>query len=415
MASTSRGAVDGRGAGIGPRLRLASPTTAGVFGAASLLMVPAYVALEALSHQLPSASTDIANTVAGVVFVLVFTAVGVVVARHQPRNPMGWLLIAVALAIQAGNVGSQYAYLDYTLHHGALPLGPLAVLLTPSWQYAFVLLPLIILLFPDGHPGPRWRWPLRAYLGVAVLVVAGTMSIAIADLGLPTPVDGNGNLVGLSHAHGGNAWFGPVQVLGIAAFVLLVTASIVHQVRSYRRASGAPRQQLKWLAAGGAALVFCFAVLALSGGSGGLLGGVAFSLGLSSLPIAMGVGILRYRLYEIDRLVSRTLSYAMLTALLAGTFIGLIALTTNTLALSGRVGVAASTLVAAALFNPLWVRIQRLVDRRFNRTRYNAEATVAAFTSRLRDAVEIDAIRADLLDAVNRAVQPSHASIWIKQ
>ena len=104
--------------------------------------------------------------------------------------------------------------------------------------------------------------------------------------------------------------------------------------------------------------------------------------------------------------VSRTLSYAILTALLVGTFVGLIALTTNTLALSGRVGVAASTLAAAALFNPLRVRIQRLVDRRFNRARYDAEATVAAFTARLRDAVEIDAIRADLLDAVNRAVQP---------
>jgi len=124
--------------------------------------------------------------------------------------------------------------------------------------------------------------------------------------------------------------------------------------------------------------------------------------------------VLKYRLYEVDRLVSRTLSYALLTALLVGTFIGLVALTTNTLALSGRVGVAASTLVAAALFNPLRLRIQRLVDRRFNRARYDAEATVAAFTARLRDAVEIDSIRGDLLDAVNRAVQPTHASVWIK-
>ena len=128
----------------------------------------------------------------------------------------------------------------------------------------------------------------------------------------------------------------------------------------------------------------------------------------------MGVGILRYRLYEIDRLVSRTLSYAVLTGLLIGLFVGLVALTTDTLALSGRVGVAASTLIAAALFNPLRVRVQRLVDRRFNRAHYNAEATAAAFSARLRDAVEIDAIRSDLLEAVNRAVQPTHASVWIK-
>jgi hypothetical protein len=137
-------------------------------------------------------------------------------------------------------------------------------------------------------------------------------------------------------------------------------------------------------------------------------------IALAALPASISVAVLRYRLYDIDRLISRTLAYAILTALLVGTFIGLIALTTDTLALSGRVGVAASTLTAAALFNPLRVRVQRLVDRRFNRARYNAEATVAAFTARLRDAVEIDTIRADLLDAVNRAVEPTHASVWIR-
>ena len=145
------------------------------------------------------------------------------------------------------------------------------------------------------------------------------------------------------------------------------------------------------------------------------VGNVLLPIALIALPVSIGVGILSYRLYEIDRLVSRTLSYAILTALLVGTFVGLVALSTDTLALSGRVGVAASTLAAAALFNPLRMRIQRLVDRRFNRARYDAEATVAAFTARLRDAVEIDAIRADLLDAVNRAVQPTHASVWIKR
>jgi hypothetical protein len=399
----------------GRRLRLASPATAVVLGVVALLSEAAQFVLEGLSHQLPTAASDIANTAAGVAFVLAFTAVGVVVARREPRNPMGWLLIAVPLAIEAGNDGSQYATLDYTLHHGTLALGPLAVLLTPSWEWAFVLLPLVILLFPDGRPGAGWRWPLRAYLAAVVLVIAGTLSVAVAAIGLRMPVDGNGNLVGLTRPSGANAWFGPVQVLGGAAVVLLVIASIVYQARRYRRASGERRQQLKWLAAGAASLVMCFVIDSATGGTAGLLGGLLFSLGLSSLPLAMGVAILRYRLYEIDRLVSRTLSYAILTALLAGTFIGLIALTTNTLAISSRVGVAASTLAAAALFNPLRKRIQRLVDRRFNRARYDAEATVAAFTARLRDAVEIDTIRADLLDVVNRAVQPTHASVWIRQ
>ena len=399
----------------GRRWRLASPATAVVLGVLALLAQAAQLVLEGLSHQLPTASSDIANTAAGVAFVLTFTAVGVVVARRQPRNPMGWLLIAVPLAIQAANDGSQYAYLDYTLHHGTLPLGPVALLLTPSWQYCFVLVPLVILLFPDGRPGPRWRWPLRAYLAVVALVVAGTLEVAVAASGLRTPLDANGNVVGLNHPAGANAWLHPVQLLGGAAVVLLVIASTVHQARRYRRASGERRQQLKWLAAGAVSLVLCFAIDASTGGSSALLGGVLFSLGLASLPLAMGVGILRYRLYEIDRLISRGLSYAILTGLLVGTFIGLVALTTNTLAISSRVGVAASTLAAAALFNPLRKRIQRVVDRRFNRARYDAEATVAAFTARLRDAVEIDAIRADLLDVVNRAVQPTHASVWIRQ
>ena len=396
------------------RFRWASPTTAVVLGVLALASEIAQLVLEGLSHQLPTSSTDIANTAAGGVFVVAFTAVAVVVARRQPANPMGWLLIAVPLAIQAGNVGSQYAYLDYTVKHGRLPLGPLAILLTPSWEYALLAVPLVILLFPDGRLGTRWRWPLRGYLALAVALVGGTVSVVVADLGLRMPLDGNGNLVGLSHPSGGSAWFAPVQVIFGAATILLVVAAIVHQVRSYRRAGGVRREQLKWLAAGSATLVVCFLILTVSGGSAALLGGLAFSLGLSALPVAMGVGILRYRLYEIDRLVSRTLSYAILTALLAGTFIGLIALSTNALALSGRVGVAASTLGAAALFNPLRVRIQRLVDRRFNRAVYDAEATVAAFTARLRDAVEIAAIRADLLETVNRAVQPTHVSVWIK-
>jgi hypothetical protein len=336
------------------------------------------------------------------------------VARRQSRNPLGWLLIAITLAVQAGSNASGYAYFDYTVHHGALPLGPVAVLLSPDWAYAFVLMPLVILLFPDGRLGSRWRWPLRAYLTVAGVFVAGTLSVAVAALSLRTPVDVGGNLVGFNHPGGANAWFGPVQTIGYASCFALVIVSVIYQVRRYRRAGGERRQQLKCLSAGAAVLILCFVINAASGGGSGVVGDVSFSVGLTALPVGMGVGILKYRLYEIDRLISRTLSYAILTVLLVGTFLGLIALTTNTLAFSGRVGVAASTLAAAALFNPLRIRVQRLVDRRFNRAHYDAEATVAAFAARLRDAVEIDAIRADLLDAVNHAVQPTHASVWIK-
>jgi hypothetical protein len=393
--------------------RLLSPTTAVLLGALSLLSLPASFVVTALIHQFSASSSGVANTAAGLVFVLAFTVVGVTVARREPRNPVGWLLIGLVLAVDVGNTAPAYAYLDYTFDHRTLPLGRLAVLLSASWEYAFVLLPLIILLFPDGRLGARWRWVVRGFLVFAAIFVAGTLSVAVSAFSLRHPVDSAGNLVGLSNPRGANAWFAPVQGVGLLASALLVIAALIYQTRRYRRASGEQREQLKWLAASALFCIACFTLNQATGG-GGLLGGLTFSVGLAALPVGMGVGILKYRLYEIDRLVSRTLSYALLTALLGGTFIGLIALSTDTFALSGRVGVAASTLVAAALFNPLRVRIQRLVDRRFNRAHYDAEATVAAFTARLRDAVEIDAIRRDLLDAVNRAVQPTHASIWIK-
>ncbi|MGD0980611.1 MAG: hypothetical protein ABR946_03930 [Solirubrobacteraceae bacterium] len=391
--------------------RPALATVAALLGVLSVMLLVATIVIARVSGSL-SSSGDIANNVSWTVFVLAFTVVGVVVARRQPHNPMGWLLIGVVLSLEAENVGSNYASYDYYNHHGTLPLGAVATLLSPSYVYAFLLVPLIILMFPDGRPGTGWRWPLRVYAAISALTFGGTMTVAAASLSRRFPVDDSGAVVGFNHPTGGDAWFDIVKVLWVVAFVALAIAAAAYQIRRYRRASGERRQQLKALAAGTGALIVCFAVVTTAKGS--VVGSVAFAIGLAALPLSMGVGILRYRLYEIDRLVSRTVSYALLTALLVGTFVGLVALTTDTLALSGRVGVAASTLVAAALFNPLRIRIQRAVDHRFNRAHYNAEATVAAFTARLRDAVEIDAIRTDLLDAVNRAVQPTHASIWIK-
>ena len=394
------------------RTRLASPATATVLGALALTSLFATFPLEISLHQF-SSSSDLLQGATWVIFGLSFTAVGVVVARREPGNPLGWLLLAATLAIQLSSDAAAYARLDYTFRHGTLPLGRVAVLLSPAWAYGFVLVPLIVVLFPDGRLGPRWRWPLRAYAAVFAVFVAGTLSVAVAAFRLRIPVDSGGNLVGLNHPSGGTAWFGPVQDVGFVSVALLAIVSVLYQVRSYRRATGERRQQLKWLSSGGVSCaVFLLITVAWSSAPSWI--GNLFPIALTTLPLSMGVGILRYRLYEIDRLISRGLSYAILTGLLVGTFIGLVALTTNTLAISSRVGVAASTLAAAALFNPLRVRIQHLVDRRFNRARYDAEATVAAFTARLRDAVEIDAIRADLLDVVNRAVQPTHASVWIK-
>ena len=396
------------------RFRLATPSMAVALGALSLLTVPATFALDALSDSMPSSVSDWASTASGIVFVLVLTAVGVVVARREPRNPIGWMLIGVALGVQAGNVGSGYAYLAYIFDHGTVPLGQVGVLLASSWLFSFELLPLIVLLFPDGRRGSRWRWPVRIYLVIFGIALAGTVSVAVADFSLRVPVNSSGEPIGLSDPHGVNAWFAPATALWAVSLALLGVAAVIYQVVSYRRASGVRRQQLKWLAAGAVVCVVCFLASSASGGASSTFGSLAFAATLSVLPICIGVAILKHRLYEIDRIISRTLSYGILTVLLAATFVGLVVLSTRVLPFSSTVGVAASTLAAAALFNPLRVRVQRRVDRRFNRARYDAEATVAAFAARLRDAVEIDSVQRDLLDTVQRSVQPAHATLWIR-
>ena len=187
---------------------------------------------------------------------------------------------------------------------------------------------------------------------------------------------------------------------------------------AYRRSTGDYRQQLKWLLAGGgfgvAGLALEFFLSNTNSTALRGVGNVGLGVGLLSLPVAFGVGILKYRLYEIDRLISRTLSYLILTGLLVGVFIGIVLFATRVLPFSSPVTVAASTLGAAALFNPLRLRVQRLVDRRFNRAHYDAEAIVTAFTLRLRDAVDLDSVRGELLLAADQAVEPAHVSVWIR-
>jgi hypothetical protein len=389
--------------------RVSRPTLAALLGALSVATLLAGIPLQIILPA--SAGSALVGGAGWIAFGVAFTGVGVVVARREPDNALGWLLLAAALAIQLSTVAASYAYLNYSVHHDTLPLGPVAVLLSPGWFYTFLLVPLIVLLFPDGRVGRAWRWPLRAYGAVACACVGGLLEIAVSDLSLRAPLNRQGDLVGASDPV---AWAGPLRTPIALFYVVFIVAALARQIVAYRRSRGIHRQQLKWLAAGAVICLVFLVVVSSWSTAPALIGNDLLPFSFAALPICMGIAILRYRLYEIDRLVSRTLAYAILTALLVGTFIGLVALSTDALALSGRIGVAASTLVAAALFNPLRARVQRLVDRRFNRIRYDAEAIVAAFTTHLRDAVELDAIRAQLLDAVSRAVEPTHASVWIR-
>jgi hypothetical protein len=194
------------------------------------------------------------------------------------------------------------------------------------------------------------------------------------------------------------------------------------QVLSWRRSSGDRRQQLKWLMSGAAALAASQAIIqpVLNFGPGlpdqvRLLLNVLLGLGAAALPACLGIAVLRYRLYDIDRIISRTLAYAIVTGLLIGLYAGLVLLATEVLSFRTSVAVAASTPAAAALFNPLRRRVQRMVDRRFNRARYDADQTIAVFAARLKDTTDLDAVRNDLATAVHRALEPVHVSVWTSQ
>jgi hypothetical protein len=346
-------------------------------------------------------------------------AVGVVVAYNRPDHVIGWILLGAAGFLLLDAVGASYSVLDYRIHRGHLPLGPVAVLIEPSWAPAIVLLVLGILLYPDGLlPSPRWRWPLRWVLAVAAVWWAGAFAIAIdAIVSGRIRVRPSGDLAQVDHPSGVWAWWEIAQFVFFATVLALFVSWIVSQTRSYRRLTGEARAQQKWLVGGAVIGVTALLVAIAASFSSRPLWATVANLapaGGAALPVAIGIGILKWRLYDIDRLISRTLSYAVLTALLVGTFVGLVALTTDLLPFSSTVGVAASTLAAAALFNPLRIRVQRLVDRRFNRARYDADAAVAAFAARLRDAVDLETVRSELLAAVNRAVEPAHATIWLR-
>jgi hypothetical protein len=329
-------------------------------------------------------------------------AVGALLAARRPRNPIGWILLTVFLLISAPV--SDYLVLDYRMYHGTLPLGWLAVGLTNSWPVLAVLITILLWVFPDGRfPSGRWR-RVSAGLAVAGVVLALVVSAGLdaAAAGHAISVDSGGNLISPLPR--------PLVIFGRVVFVGILAswaAWIIAQVLAFRRASGVRRQQLKWLCSGAAACVTSIVL------PGQLADDLISPVGTAALPVCIAVAVLKYRMYAIDRIISRVISYAIITAVLGAIFAGLVILATGLFPSKTPVAVAAATLVAAALFNPLRRRVQRAVDRHFNRARYNAEALVTAFNARLRQIVDLDAVQADLAGTVHQAFEPAHISVWL--
>jgi hypothetical protein len=280
-----------------------------------------------------------------------------------------------------------------------------------------VLFVAVILPFPDGRlPSPFWRWAMRVFWA-AYGVLLATMTAVTTDAlaARPINVDVSGGLSAIDNPVG---WFAAVKRGTLLLILAMAAGFIIRHVLSWR-SSGEQRQQVKWLASGATVAIVSLAVAVAFGSTGPTsalrewVDNLAW-FGLSALPVSMGVAILRYRLYEIDRIISRTLAYTVVTGLLVAAYAGLVLLSTDVLGLSSSVAVAASTLAAAAAFSPLRRRVQRIVDRRFNRARYDADVTVAAFAARLKDQMDLDSVRADLASVVNQTLEPAHCTVWLR-
>jgi hypothetical protein len=346
-------------------------------------------------------------------FWLLFATVGLVLTLRRPANPIGWLYAA------AGVVWSAYIPIDPwvdQLQRSGRPV-PLAgrylVLIGESFWAIGIVLAIILplLLLPDGRlRSPRWR-------PVAVAAVAGA-SVQIVGACLD-PAPTTQTLEPLAKPFPLHGWAGTVaEVASWAGFGILfacVPAAAICVVLRFRASQGVERQQLRWVAFGAAASVVG-PLLAIALAVAGILPSAdAFSYPLLlSVPLAIAVAVLRYRLWDLDRLISRTLTYTLVTALLIVPYLLIVPAAGRLAAGSGSLAVAAATLAAVAGFQPLRRRVQDLVDRRFNRRRYDAARTVDAFAARLRDQVDLDALHRELLGVVHQTMAPTRASLWLR-
>jgi hypothetical protein len=394
----------------GRRPRVLRPATALAVGVLTVAMLAVAAVIAAAAHK-----SDPAN-LGEVALWFSFGIVGVVVAWHQPRNPMGWVLMGVTFFFVLDALATSYAILDYRLHGGRLPAGGLAVLLAPSWAPAIVLVGLTIMLFPDGRMVASWWKPmLWGYLALGALWLGGAFAISLgAVISHHVSIDSSGGLYSLDNPGGSDAWWGTVQAVFFPAVAVCWLVWLGGQVLSYRRSSGERRLQLRWLLSGAAVFIVAGLTLVRLNNPAGWLRVAEFvaAVGTLALPVSIGFGILKFRLYDIDRIISRTLAYAIVTGLLVGLYAGLVLLATQVFRFHNSVAVAVSTLVAAALFNPVRHRVQHAVDRRFNRASYDADLTVTQFAARLQDAVDISSVHSDLLSTVDRALAPAHLTVW---
>jgi hypothetical protein len=360
--------------------------------------------------------TGIPTTVILLTQMVSFSVVGALIASHRPENPIGWLFLAAALFYGIEIAGEEYAIYALFTNPGSLPLGAeLAWLTDWIWAPGFgIILVFLPLLFPDGHP-PSRRWRGVGWLGgLSIGLICVLTSIVL------WPERGPALLQLEGFAGEVEEWRSAMSewVLRLGGPMLLVAGlgAVISLFVRFRRARGDERQQIKWFASA-AALTLAWIIVAEQ--QSGEIVALTGLLVIASIPVATGIAILRYRLYDIDRIINRTLVYGSLTVMLALLYFGGVsAIQALFGALTGQeeqpqIAIVVSTLVIAALFNPLRRRIQSFIDRRFYRRKYDASKTLEAFSARLRDETDLDALSDDLTSVVRETIQPAHVSLWL--
>ena len=354
-------------------------------------------------------------------FMVAYAVAGTILASRRPANPVGWFLLTIGLVTALRGLAGEYA--RYALagpHHPGHPGGVWAAWYV-GWSLTLLfpngVLTFLLLLFPDGRPLTRRWWAVFwASAGLAALFLVITwiapepMTLGSGLPSMPNPT----GIHDLSHllygVLGNGAW--------VFSFVFLLLA-VVSVVLRYRRSAGEERLQLKWFAyavAVSLGLIFALLPVAPMGSAGQLIYDIAIVAGIGlAVPAAIGIAVLKYRLYAIDRIISRTVSYVLVTGLVIGVYLGCVALLTKVLPVRGSVGIAVSVLAAAALFNPLRRRVQAAVARRFDRARYDAERVVTQFSVQLRDQVDLDVLGDGLLSVVDEVLAPAHMSLWLRE
>jgi hypothetical protein len=372
---------------------------AGCIAAGSIALMAGGLALAYVDrHLVPAGLTNWDfSDVFGQVTNMAVPVMGFVLASRRPANRIGWLALAAGLGLGLSRFSTSYGLHALVAAPGSVPAGrAVAWLANWTWVIPLAVIAFVFLLFPTGRlRSRRWR--------VAGWFVGGALALTAV-----------GALVGATRV-----WSHPFTAQApafVSAILILLPAALAVSVAAvvvrFARSSGEERLQLKWFVA---AALLVVATLTASVVTNSVAAAVLDNLAFLCVNAAVAIAVLKYRLYDIDRVISRTVAYAIVTGLLIGIYAGLVLLATQVLGLRTPVAVAAATLAAAALFSPVRRRVQRVVDRRFNRARYDADKTVAAFAARLKDAVDLDAVRADLTGVVHQALEPAHVSVWISQ